>query len=55
MGAVQMVWQLPLILHLRRRGRKSMALGVILAASITVLLNATCWGLFLAGKVKIGG
>jgi hypothetical protein len=54
-GAVQFIWQLPVILLLRWKGRKSLALGVILAASVTALLNATCWGLLEAGKIKIGG
>jgi len=45
-GAVQLIWQAP---------GKSLALGVILAVSITALLNATCWGLLKAGTIRIGG
>jgi hypothetical protein len=54
-GAVQLVWQVPVILLLRWKGHKNLALGVVLAVSITVLLNATCWGLFWGGKIRIGG
>ena len=54
-GAVQLIWQLPAIWLLRRKGHRSLALGVILAASVTALLNATCWGLMEAGKIRIGG
>jgi hypothetical protein len=51
-GVVQLVWQLPVILLLRRKGHKSVALGVVIAASITALLNATCWVLLESGKIK---
>jgi len=54
-GAVQLVWQVPVILLLRWKGHKNLALGVILVVSITALLNATCWGFFWAGKIRIGG
>jgi hypothetical protein len=54
-GATQLIWQLPMILILRRKHHKGLALGVILAVSITALLNATCWGLMMAGKIRIGG
>jgi len=54
-GAVQLIWQIPVVLLLRWRGQKMMALGVILVASLTALLNATCWGFFFAGKIRIGG
>ena len=54
-GAVQLIWQAPAILLLKWKGHKSLALGVILAVSITALLNATCWGLLKAGTIRIGG
>jgi hypothetical protein len=52
-GAVQLAWQVPLIFLFRRLGQKSMALGVILACSIFVLLNALCWA--VAGNIRVGG
>ena len=52
-GASQLLWQVPAIVLLRRRGNKVLALGMILAAAITALLNAACWGLM--GKIRIGG
>ena len=54
-GVSQLIWQVPVILILRRKQHKGLALGVILAASLTALLNATCWGLMWSGKIKIGG
>ena len=54
-GMSQLIWQLPAILILRRKQHKGLVGGVILAASLTALLNATCWGLFWSGKIKIGG
>lgn len=54
-GGVQLIWQLPLILLLRWKGHKALALGVILLAALVALLNATCWGLLQAGKIRIGG
>jgi hypothetical protein len=54
-GVSQLIWQVPVILILRRKQHKALALGVILAASVTALLNATCWGLMWSGKIKIGG
>jgi hypothetical protein len=54
-GAVQLIWLLLVILLLRRKQHQSLALGVILTASLTALLNATCWGLFMVGKFRRGG
>jgi hypothetical protein len=48
-GAVQLIWQVPAVLFLRRKGLKAMALGVILAASLLVLLNATCFAFLKPG------
>ncbi|HZR27378.1 MAG TPA: hypothetical protein VFA71_01255 [Terriglobales bacterium] len=57
-GVSQLLWQVPVIVllrQLRRQGNKGLALGMILAASLTALLNATCWGLMWGGKIRIGG
>jgi hypothetical protein len=52
-GVTQLIWQIPAILLLRRKGLKAVALGVILAVSLVALLNATCWALL--SKIRIGG
>ena len=54
-GIAQLVYLLPAILMARRRGRPGIAKGIIVAASLTALLNATCWGLLWRGNFRIGG
>jgi hypothetical protein len=54
-GVAQLVYLVPAILMARRRGRPGIAKGIIIAASLTALLNATCWGLLWRGKFRIGG
>jgi hypothetical protein len=44
-GLVQAAWIIPLILHFRKMGKPETAKGVIIAAAITFLLNAGCYGL----------
>ena len=51
-GAVQLAWQVPLIVLLRRRGYKIVSLGVILACSVSLLLNALCWA---TANMRVGG
>jgi hypothetical protein len=48
-GLVQLAWILPLFFSYRRKGETETAYGVLLAAGITFLLNASCWG-FLVTK-----
>lgn len=45
-GLGQLVYVVPMYLHFRKTGRKRTATGLIIAASITALLNAACWGTF---------
>lgn len=45
-GVVQTIWQVPLILLLAFKGRKSLALGVVVAFILTILLNFV-WFFFL--------
>lgn len=42
-GLLQMGYVVPLWYVLRRRGRKKMARGLAIAASITLLVNAVLW------------
>jgi hypothetical protein len=44
-GLVQAAWIVPMVLRFRATGRRETAKGVIIAAAITFLLNASCWGL----------
>jgi hypothetical protein len=50
-GLVQLAWVLPMYFSYRRKGETQTANGVLLAAGITFLLNASCWG--LAGNMAI--
>ena len=45
-GVVQAIWQVPLILLLAFKGRKNLALGVVVAFISTILLNFV-WFFFL--------
>lgn len=54
-GVVQALWIVPVWLSFRRRGESESAKGVLLAAGITFLLNAACWGVLMSGKIRIGG
>jgi hypothetical protein len=46
MGLLQLVYMIPAILISRRRGEIETAKGLIIGASVTFLLSATCNGLF---------
>ncbi|MFQ4139020.1 hypothetical protein PGN35_022170 [Nodosilinea sp. PGN35] len=39
----QLLYAIPLVLTLRRRGRRAMAKGVIIAAVLTALVNGACF------------
>ncbi|WP_017297016.1 hypothetical protein [Nodosilinea nodulosa] len=45
----QLLYAIPLILRLRRRGHMAMAKGVIIAAVLTALVNGTCFAAFFMG------
>lgn len=47
-GLVQLVYVVPLYLRLREKGRTETAKGLVIAASLIILINASCWGLNLA-------
>lgn len=44
-GLVQLVYVLPLFWRWKKKGKTDTIKGLTIAASITALLNATCWGL----------
>lgn len=43
-GLLQLLYVVPLVLALRKRGRRAFAQGVIIGASLGFLLSAFCWG-----------
>lgn len=44
-GLTQVIYIIPLYLRYQKTGQKNTAKGLVIIASITALLNATCWGL----------
>lgn len=49
-GLSQLVYMIPAVLIFRRRGDTETAKGLIVGASITFLLNATCNGLLFLNR-----
>jgi hypothetical protein len=43
-GVVQLIYVVPLFFYFKRAGQTRTAKGLVIAASITALLNASCWG-----------
>jgi hypothetical protein len=55
-GVSQLIYMLPAIAIARRRRRPGLAKGLIIAASVAFLLNASCFVLFWSGKMgRIAG
>jgi hypothetical protein len=48
-GVVQLAYVIPLYMHLKNSGKTNTMKGVIIAASITALLNVGCWTQFRVG------
>jgi len=46
-GLFQLLYVLPIYFVLRKKGNADTIKGIIIAASITAFLNATCWGMFM--------
>ena len=51
-GATQILYMLPAILIYRSKGRPDIAKGILIVAAITLLLNASCFGLMWLGSRK---
>lgn len=49
-GIIQLVYVLPFYFSFKKQGKTNTAKGLVIAASITALLNATCWGFILGNK-----
>jgi hypothetical protein len=55
-GPAQLIYVVPIAIWGRGRPRRGVVQGAIIAAALTFLVNATCWGLFLGGAMgRIGG
>ena len=52
-GVSQLVYLIPAILHYRCLGRRGVVKGLIIAAAITFLLNATCTAIVFAALSNI--
>jgi hypothetical protein len=48
-GIVQAVYIVPAYIMAKNRGEMQIAKGLLIAAGLTFLLNATCWGLLVLG------
>ena len=44
-GLVQAAWIIPMMVSFRKSGQRQTMKGVIVAAVVTLLLNAACWGM----------
>lgn len=45
-GLIQLIYVLPLYFLFKQKGKTDTAKGIVIAASITAFLNASCWGIF---------
>src|ERR1700753_728255 len=46
---LQLIYVLPVCFQFRKQSKSDTTTGIVIAASITALLNATCWGLIRGG------
>lgn len=51
-GIAQLIWLVPLVIYFNRKGKKHMVHGMYLAAGISFLLNASCFGLLILDPHK---
>jgi hypothetical protein len=54
-GITQLLYVVPMVVHFRKKQEFGVAKGIVIAASVTFLLNSACWGWFLTAKPRIGG
>jgi len=54
-GLTQLLWVIPLYLYFASQGQKETGKGILIVAGLVCLLNASCWGYFMSGRVRIGG
>jgi hypothetical protein len=46
-GLIQLLYILPLYFTFRRQGKTATATGLVIAASVTALINCACWSVQL--------
>lgn len=49
-GLIQLIYIVPLYLHFRKKEKTETAKGIVIAASLVMLINVFCWGAFGLGK-----
>ena len=54
-GLSQLFYIVPLVIYLQKKDRQDMAKGVMIAAALIALLNATCFGVLMFGGIRIAG
>src|SRR2546428_133255 len=47
-GVLQFAWIIPIYSRCKERGESETAKGILIAAGITFLLSAGCWGMILS-------
>lgn len=45
-GLIQLIYMVPIYIYLRRTKRTDTAKGLLITASLVLLINASCWGCF---------
>lgn len=49
-GLIQLIYMIPIYIYLRRTSRPDTAKGLLIAASLVLLINVGCWGCIRFGK-----
>jgi len=50
-GLAQLMWIIPAYLRYKKRGETETAKGILIAAGLVFLLNASCWGVLATSKM----
>ena len=50
-GVAQLMWIIPAYLRYKKRGETETAKGILIAAGLVFLLNASCWGVLATSKM----
>jgi len=54
-GIAQLFYVIPLLIWAYMKGERSTAKGIWIAAGVTFLLNAACFGLIFSGQSRFAG
>jgi hypothetical protein len=55
LGVAQLFYVIPLLIWAYKKGERSTAKGIWIAAGVTLLLNAACFGLVFSGQSRFAG